>query len=242
MTAPTATANFAYQGDELTLFANARNWKGYFSSFLKPFITGNVVEVGAGLGNTTRMLCAGQSSWICLEPDASMAEQIAQEIAEGRLPSCCRVEVGTVAQMLARGDAGQFDSAIYIDVLEHVEDDRAELEAAARLLKPGGYLVVLSPAFQWLYSPYDTAIGHFRRYDRHSLGKAAPPGLRSVLMRYLDSIGLLSSLANRVVLRSSMPNEKQILAWDRLMVPVSRVVDPLLGYSFGRSILGVWQK
>lgn len=231
-----------YQGAELTLFAHAVNWKRYFSRQIRPYLGDSVIEVGAGLGGTTGLLHCGQSAWVCLEPDPAMAAVISTAIAEHRLPPGCRVETGIVDDLLAHGHAGRYDSVVYIDVLEHIEGDRAELAAAWRLLKPGGHLMVLSPAFSWLYTPFDKAVGHFRRYHKSDLKKIAPPGAQPVFIRYLDSVGLLASLANRLLLRSGMPTQSQVLTWDRLMVPFSRMVDPLVGYAFGRSILAVWQK
>jgi hypothetical protein len=103
--------------------------------------------------------------------------------------------------------------------------------------------VVLSPAFQALYSPFDAAIGHHRRYTRVTLAQlAAEADLRPVKMFYLDSIGFLASAANRILLRRAMPTLKQIHLWDRAMVPISRLVDPLLLYSFGKTVVGIWQK
>jgi hypothetical protein len=60
--------------------------------------------------------------------------------------------------------------------------------------------------------------------------------------RYLDSVGLLASLGNRLVLRSAQPNQRQIRFWDRLMVRLSRRLDPLFGYRLGKSALVVWRK
>jgi hypothetical protein len=61
-------------------------------------------------------------------------------------------------------------------------------------------------------------------------------------MVYLDAAGLLASAGNRLLLRQSMPTERQILAWDRLMIPISRAIDPLFGHRLGKSVLGVWQR
>ena len=61
-------------------------------------------------------------------------------------------------------------------------------------------------------------------------------------LHYLDSIGMLASLGNRLILKSSMPTRRQIALWDRLMVPISRLADPLLGHRLGKSVLGVWQR
>ncbi|MGH7358166.1 MAG: class I SAM-dependent methyltransferase, partial [Candidatus Rokuibacteriota bacterium] len=108
-----------------------------------------MLEVGAGLGSTTRHLCDGsQRAWLCLEPDMAMAARLAGAIARGALPACCRARAGTIRDLPP--DA-RFDAILYVDVLEHIEDDAAELVAAARALRPGGALIVLAPAHGWLY-------------------------------------------------------------------------------------------
>jgi hypothetical protein len=136
---------------------------------------------------------------------------------------------------------GRFDTILYLDVLEHIEDDSAELVCAASNLNPGGHLIVLSPAHQFLFSPFDSAIGHFRRYSKTSLMRAASQThLSPVKIAYLDAVGMLASAANSMLLNQAMPTERQILTWDRLLIPVSRLLDRGLGYRLGKSILGVW--
>ncbi|HEV2861481.1 MAG TPA: class I SAM-dependent methyltransferase [Pyrinomonadaceae bacterium] len=229
-----------YIGSELHLFAKAANWKAYYGAKVKKYLAGDVLEVGSGIGATTQALCDGSARrWVCLEPDAGLSAETAAAVAAGRLPRCCEARAGAVRDL---GAGELFDAVIYIDVLEHIEDDAGELAAAAEHLKTGGRLVVLSPAHQWLYTPFDKEIGHHRRYNKKSLLAAAPPGLRRVELRYLDSVGMLASLGNRLLLRSSMPTEQQIMLWDRLMVPASRVVDASLNFTLGKSILGVWEK
>jgi SAM-dependent methyltransferase len=232
--------SFSYVGTELDVFALADNWKAYYGSFLKPFLAGEVLEVGAGLGATTRALCDGtQSRWTCLEPDPALGAAIQRGIAEGALPACCRVARGGVAS-LPGGDL--YDAILYIDVLEHIADDRAELAAAARHLKPGGRLAVLSPAHEWLMTPFDIAIGHHRRYTKATLAAAAPAGLERERLDYLDAAGLFLSLGNRLFLKSAHPTAAQILFWDRRVIPVSRVVDHLLARRAGKSVLGIWRR
>lgn len=233
-------SDFAYVGSELDLFAAATNWKGYLHDRIAPHLGPEVLEVGAGFGGTTRTFCRGEfKRWVGLEPDPALAARMAASIASEDLPGCCTIEVGTLDQI---PEAPGFDTLLYIDVLEHIEDDAAELTRAAKRLKPGGRLVVLSPAHQQLFSPFDRAIGHFRRYSRRSLAAVGPPGLDRIVLDYLDSVGLFASLGNRLVLNQSMPNPRQINAWDKLMVPLSRRLDPLLGRRLGKSVLGVWRK
>ena len=233
-------SNATYIGSELELFANAVVWKDYLRRRIAPFLGAEVLEVGAGLGGTTRLLCRGDHKrWVCLEPDPMLARQIEQAIHEGSLPSCCSEMVGTLEQIEAQPT---FDTLLYIDVLEHIEDDRAELARAAGMLKPGGYVVALSPAHNWLFTPFDKVIGHYRRYTRPTMRALTPPTLEPVRIEYLDSVGLLASLANRLLLRQSMPTPGQIAVWDKGMVRVSKVLDPLLGHNLGKSVLGVWRK
>ncbi len=68
-----------YQGGELELFRDATTWKGYFASLLRPYIGRRVLEVGPGIGGTTRVLCSGrEAAWLCLEPDAELVAVLAR--------------------------------------------------------------------------------------------------------------------------------------------------------------------
>ena len=232
--------DYTYVGSELALFARAHAWKSYAARLLRPHLGEEVLEVGAGIGGTTKFLCPGsQRRWLCLEPDATMAAEIKTAIASGTLPACCQVRPATLDQL----ESGEcFDSILYIDVLEHIADDCAELANAASLLKPGGKLIVLGPAHQWLFSPFDQAIGHFRRYSKKTLAAAAPGELICRRLCYVDAVGLLALMGNRLLLRSRLPSSRQVWMWDRLMVPLSRLLDPLLCYRLGKSVLGIWQK
>ncbi len=229
-------ADFRYAGEELALFAGATNWKRYWSHQVIPYLRGDVLEVGAGLGSNTRHLRSPQQRrWVCLEPDHALLAQLKNNTAD----LSCEPRAGKLAHL---PDGESFDAILYIDVLEHIEDDAAELQRAAQHLRIGGYLVVLSPAHPALFSAFDAALGHYRRYTKATLAAAAPPALRIEHTRYLDSGGCLLSLANRFLMQQSLPTEEQIRFWDRSVVPLSRVVDPLLGHSVGRSVLAVWRK
>lgn len=229
---------FTYQGSELELFQHAKKWKQYFSSVIRPFIKGDVLEAGAGIGSTTLLLNNGQpASWLLLEPDAAMCTSLNKQLHDGTLPANCTVMNGTTASV-----SQLFDTIIYIDVLEHIEADKEELVLASKLLKPGGHLIVLSPAFQHLYNPFDKAIGHFRRYTRRSLTQLTPAGTVVVSNRYYDTVGYFAALMNKVFLRQKYPALKQVLFWDRWLVPLSRFTDKLFFHSFGKSIITIWKK
>jgi SAM-dependent methyltransferase len=231
-------SDFKYVGAELELFAAAHNWKSYWSHHIQPFIAGDVLEVGAGIGSNTPFLDpGGDGRWVCLEPDLGLMNQLTENLAKATNSRRHEAVCGTLQSL----DASQkFDTIIYIDVLEHIENDQEELESAASRLRAGGRIIVLSPAHQRLYTAFDAAIGHCRRYNRPMLRGISPPSLRSEQLTYLDSVGLVLSAANLLLLRQTMPTKAQLRFWDSV-IPVSRVLDRCLFYSVGKSILGIWQ-
>jgi SAM-dependent methyltransferase len=234
------TTERPYEGTELDLFLAARNWKSYWSDKVRPHIGESVLEVGAGFGANTPFLFSSQSKrWLCLEPDANLTNQIPERLKDHSWASRIETQIGTLSDLPADGI---FDTILYIDVLEHIEKDHDELRAALLRLKPGGKIIVLSPAHPWLFTAFDREIGHYRRYTKSSLRDCTPPGARLLQLYYLDSVGLLASTANRLILHQSMPTAQQIGFWDRWLVPPSRWVDPIVSFQIGKTVIGVWTR
>lgn len=229
---------FEYIGEELELFQLAVNWKRYLASRMRPFLRGDVLEVGAGLGANVPYFYDGSiNRWLSLEPDARLCEEYRQRQAEGRIPPRCELIQATLETL---PESVSFDAILYVDVLEHIEEDKAEFERAYHHLKPGGHLLILCPAHNFLYSPFDKALGHFRRYDKRMYRELSPRPPQK--LEYLDSIGMLASMANKLLLKQSYPKEQQIKLWDRVFVRLSKIVDPITLRLIGKSILGVWKK
>lgn len=224
----------------MNLFALATHWKCYVKGLIGEYLSGDVLEVGAGIGGTTAALHDGsRNSWVCLEPDLEQAQRLqklAQCLWSSGSPS---VVAGSLAAIASRPC---FDCILYIDVLEHISQDRAELAAAAKLLRKGGHLIVLSPAHQWLFSEFDQSVGHLRRYNKKSLRQLLPPGCHEQKLAYLDAAGLFLSLGNAVALKQRKPSLWQIQLWDKVCIPISRLLDAVSQNNCGKSILGVWQK
>ena len=229
-----------YVGGELDVFDLARRWKAYWSRVVGRYLTGEVLEVGAGIGANVRYLIRpGVRSLTLLEPDGDLLQRL-----QSRSWECSRAVPMHYAQgtLESLDPAKRFDAIIYVDVLEHIEDDYSEVARAESLLCEGGHLIVVAPAHPFLFSEFDKAIGHFRRYTRKSLIKLTPAHSDMVDCRYLDSIGLMASLANAVLIRQALPTASQIRFWDSVLVRLSTLTDPLLAYSLGKSVVAVWRR
>jgi len=232
--------SFKYKGNELIVFSRAVNWKSYWMNAVAPHLKGCVLEVGAGIGeNTKRLIDLTEGEWVCLEPDLELCKEISKWGSKSA--HCGRLKVlnSLLSDLPLSMD---FDTILYIDVLEHIEQDDEELRSAIVRLRPNGKIIVLSPAHNFLYSAFDNKIGHFRRYDRKMIEEILPTGVVLSEFRYLDSIGFFASLVNKFFLRTSDPSPEQVLFWDRYMVRASVMIDKRIGYKFGKSLLGVLVK
>lgn len=233
---------YQYVGSELELFATAINWKRYYRDLIHRYIAGRtVLEIGAGLGEMTKVLAENCDflDWTCLEPDPFLCNSIRKKIGGNILPKYCSVRQGFIYDL--QGDQ-TYDTIIYIDVLEHIENDQREVEEAARCLNLDGHFIIIVPAHNWLFSPWDRAIGHYRRYNKQMISDLRLENLSEVCSMYIDSVGLIASLCNKVLLKQSDPAPMQIRFWDRVLVRISRVIDRIILYSFGKNLVVVWRK
>jgi dolichyl-phosphate beta-glucosyltransferase len=139
---------------------------------------GWLVDLGGGAGGVTAMLGWAPDRVAVLEGNEALAAQ-ARRHGMGAL----RTSVHDVP--LAGGAA---EVVCLLDVIEHLHDPVAALEEAARVLAPGGRIVVTVPAHQWLWSAADEQLGHVRRYDRRSLRNVlAAAGFEPVLLTHVFS-------------------------------------------------------
>jgi SAM-dependent methyltransferase len=230
----------AYIGRELNLFSLATNWKCYVKAIISDYLVGDVLEIGAGIGSTTVAMHHGIArSWFCLEPDLSNATRLKRTVVERSEYKETQVIAGSLDALAKRPS---FDCVLYMDVLEHIHDDRDQIQSAAQLVRQGGHIVILSPAHQWLFSEFDKSIGHLRRYNKQLLRSLMPSGWTQIKLAYLDCVGALLSLGNALAVRQAMPSPWQITIWDRFCIPLSRILDSVSREKCGKSILAIWRK
>lgn len=228
-----------YIGNELDLFKNAVNWKSYYSSKILDSISGDVLEVGAGIGINSRFLAQKTdriTSYTCVEPDVNLASQIEENIR-----TIC-VAKKTVINGTIRATADHtYDTIIYIDVLEHIKESQNEIKLIKQRLRPNGRLIILVPAYNFLFNNFDKNIGHYRRYNKTNLLQDIDSELSIVKLFYLDSLGFFASLMNKIFLKKALPTPTDIHFWDNYIIPVSKFLDVCLFNSFGKSLVGIFQ-
>ena len=81
---------------------------------------------------------------------------------------------------------GSVDVLTALDVIEHVQDDRASVNEFLRVLRPGGIAVITVPALMSLWSDWDLTLRHFRRYDARTLRKIIPAQFEILHLNYIN--------------------------------------------------------
>jgi len=149
--------------------------------------------------------------------------------------------------------ANHFDLVICLDTLEHMANDRRLAAEMARVAKPGGIIIISVPAYQWLFSDWDSMLGHFRRYTKKTLLRSTvKSGLKLKFASYFFSFLLLPAVFVRLIKIIIRQKQQSDFAADPLPILTHGVVGFFgslellwlnrLAIPFGLSLAGVFEK
>lgn len=216
---------------EFAVLSEARNYRALLLRTFEPYLRGNVLEVGAGIGQVTADLrrMPAIRRLTSIEPDPAFCDRLRTQFPQHDL-----IE-GTVQDLQRAPD---WDATLSVNVLEHIEQDEKELEYYHRLLKRNrGALCLLVPARPEIYAQIDEDFGHFRRYTRPALQeKLERAGFELLDIRYYNFAGYFLWWLNFWLLKKRSFEIGKVRMFDRAIFPLvhcieSRVCPPPVGQS-----------
>jgi SAM-dependent methyltransferase len=225
------SAAHGYSGtDNLEVMAEARRYNAHLLSLVLSYKAAGdeLVDFGAGTGTFAHALHDLGHRVLAVEPD----DELRARIAARGVPAIPDLE------------AVPNDSLSYVyslNVLEHIDDDLRILKLVHRKLRPGGRVMIYVPAFQMLYSSMDSKVGHFRRYTRRDLReRLTQAGLDIDHLRYVDFMGFFAALLFKAFDRGEGGiNRKTLILFDRIVFPLSLVLDTVFCTVLGKNVLAV---
>jgi 2-polyprenyl-3-methyl-5-hydroxy-6-metoxy-1,4-benzoquinol methylase len=225
----------------LKVIAEADAFNSWMAETVAPYCQGKVIEVGSGIGNISRwFLEAGHKLML-----SDIRPQYCQHLHKhfGGYSNLLGVEqLDLVHPNFEQEYAdllSSFNSLYSLNVVEHIQNDTLALRNAAKLLAPGGTMVILVPAFQQLYNGFDTALGHYRRYTRKSLTAAfASAGLQTQKSFYFNAPGTAGWYVSGKLQKNETIPQGQMKLYNAL-VPLFKITDVITRPFFGLSVIGV---
>jgi glycosyltransferase involved in cell wall biosynthesis/precorrin-6B methylase 2 len=222
----------------LSTIKGLHNYNRWIWKQIAPFVGQRVMEAGCGTGTMTQYL-ANRQRLVAVDFDEAYVSGLKERYAER---SNVRVEWVDLSST-DWPDLGpeHIDTIVSMNVLEHLENDEATLKRFCSLLEVGGRLVLLVPAHAALFGSLDTALGHFRRYDRDNLARLLDRcGFEVTSTRYLNPSGGVGWFVNsRILGRKVVPNtQASLYDW---LYPLMGLTDRM-SMPFGLSVLAVAHK
>jgi SAM-dependent methyltransferase len=228
-----------YATDDLETMSEAKRYQAHVLDLFRPYIGTRILEVGSGIGTTTRELLDVAERVVGIEPNASSVSRLREslgahprfELRSCHLEECDRLEL--VSQ--------RFDTVMCINVLEHIRDDVAALRLFGEIVRPtDGHVLVFVPAVQAVYGPLDAELGHYRRYSKPMLDSAfRAAAMRLDVLRYTNPIGLLGWLFNSRVTKSTAHSSRQIALFETLIAPWALPLERVIPMPIGLSLVAV---
>lgn len=233
-----------YVGKDLEAMSFAVNYHRWIFEEISAYLGKSIIEVGAGIGSFSEMLLENGPDTLSLVEPSGLYGQLAETFASNGH----RTDIDTYHAIFAdvRDEIAAKsvpDSIIYINVLEHIEDDQGELKLIHQTLEDGGKCLLFVPALQALYGNFDRKLGHFRRYRKRELeDKCEAAGFKILKSTYFDFAGVMPWFVKYRLLGSEELGGGAVDLYDRLVVPIVKKIESAIKVPIGKNILLIAEK
>ena len=225
--------------DILDAFSDAPRFNRWMAETIRPYVGKSVLEIGAGIGNLSRLLVARKKRYIATDLDREHLERL-----RSRLMGRPNLETALLDAAQAEDYGpfrGQMDTVVWRNLGEHIEDDLGALRNIYSVLTDGGRAVILVPEGQSIYSSLDEELGHWRRYSEDQLRqRMTEAGFHVEAMLRFNRISRPGWWLNGKILKRRTISRVQLRNFDRL-VWLWRKLDASLPWS-PTSIIAIGRK
>jgi SAM-dependent methyltransferase len=222
-----------YFGRDLEAMSYAKNYHQWILDEFSGYLGQDVAEVGAGTGSFSLHLLKLVRSLTAFEPSENMYPVLHELFVNEQRVETVNNYFGSEVSRFRE----KFDSVIYVNVMEHIENDIEEFKFMHESLKPGGRALIFVPALPFLYSNLDKSLGHFRRYVKSELaGKASNAGFKIQEIKYFDLAGILPWYIAFTLLGREISGGN-VETYDKFVVPIMRRLESVAHPPVGKNLL-----
>ncbi len=228
----------------LEVISEADNFNRWMYDTIRPFCWGNILEVGSGIGNISKFFLHEGFSISLSDIRQNYCDYLKTQFES--LPNL--VDIINLDLLdpdfdkkFNRFRAG-FNTVFSLNVVEHINDDLLAINNASYLLRKGGNLIILVPAYPFLYNNFDKVLGHYRRYTRKTLHNILIKNdFKVVHTQYFNLAGTFGWFVSGKLQKNKTIPGGQMEFYDRL-VPLFKMLDKLIWNAAGLSVIAVGRK
>lgn len=223
----------------LEVIAKADRFNKWMYDQFKHQLKGEILEIGSGIGNISQLVIKEGHSITLSDYNDEYCESLRKKFSKhNNVREVIRIDLLDPSfENKYSSYIEKFDSIFLLNVIEHIEDDLIAIKNCNYLLKPGGHLILLAPAYSWLYCTFDKQLGHYRRYSLKQLKDLLNKGAFSTLKGdYFNFTGVAGWLLFGKIMNKKMLGSGEMSAFDKI-VPLAKAVDKILRRSTGLSII-----
>lgn len=240
--------NFEYQEvdvegmETLDVIANADKFNKWMFDTIHPYCKGKIIEIGSGIGNISRYFIENNED-ITVTDIREVYVRALQKKFHGK---ACAIELMDLTdsdfESRYQNMLNTFDTVFALNVVEHISDDMLAIANCRKLLKEGGHLIILVPAYQGLYNQFDLELQHFRRYNKKMLASLFRRNRLEVIhQQYFNLVGIIGwFISGKLQKNKTIPGEQMKLY--NSMVPLFKIFDKITFRRAGLSVICVGKK
>jgi SAM-dependent methyltransferase len=225
----------------LDVISTADKFNNWMYETISPFCSGNILEIGSGVGNISQYFIRDNKHIILSDIRLNYRNIIRTKFSLDNT-KVIDIDITHLDFLNIYPELlGKFDSVFCLNVVEHLKDDDLSIENMMKLLKKGGQLTVLVPAYQCLYNEFDVNLEHYRRYDKKTILKLMSKHGNLIKVFYFNSIGILGWFVSGKLFKNNTIQKGEMKLYNYL-VPFIKFFDRLTFNRIGLSVVCVIKK
>ena len=215
----------------LETLSRASPYYQWLASRVRPFLKGKVLEIGAGIGNFAKWARESVNEYHVSDNDPRFVQELSKEFTHAVCWDIFTPYPGDET----------FDSVVILNVVEHLEDDEEALHRLNARINPGGHLILMVPAMNFLYGTMDRSFGHYRRYTKKSISRVIQQaGFQLLKVEYVNVIGMAGWFVyGRIIKARNLP--EQLCSRFHLVLPFLKLERPIAHF-MGLSVIAIAKK
>jgi SAM-dependent methyltransferase len=223
----------------LEVVAKAGRFNRWMYDQFRHELQGEILEIGSGIGNISRLVIEEGHPLTLSDYNDEYCFYL-KKIFEGNkiIQNILRIDLlDSDFEKLFEAYKEKFNTIFLLNVIEHIDDDARAVKNCHYLLKPGGRLIVLAPAYNWLFCSLDKQLGHYKRYTiRSMISLLTKENFNISNGSYFNFIGIAGWFLFGKIIGRKMLGRSEMIAFDSI-IPVAKLADKMIGKKAGLSII-----